>query len=283
MTIRSFTAFPRARLAALATAVGLCALCAGPARAQWFHWPNWDDALSPVQVERMVEASGYRLTAPVLRTGPVYLANVLGRDDDPERLVIDARDGRLLQRYAASPGGRQLAAAHDWAKRQRDDADAEDGWADSDDRAPPRPPGAIYGGDGAARLSLPLPAPRVEGSQGGQIARGDESSLPHVILAPPGATPDLTGDKPRPKPQARRKKPDTTPVAQPSVNPAAPAPQKSDAAVEAAPVAPRLAETKAPATAAAAPEVASPAPGPAAAPPRNAKSTPNDVPVAPLE
>ena len=55
-----------------------------------------------MQIERMVEASGYRLTGPVMRNGPVYLANVLGRENDRERLVIDARDGRLLQRYGAA-------------------------------------------------------------------------------------------------------------------------------------------------------------------------------------
>ena len=50
----------------------------------------------------MVQASGYRLTGPVQRNGAVYLANVLGSQDDLERLVIDARTAASLQRYRAS-------------------------------------------------------------------------------------------------------------------------------------------------------------------------------------
>ena len=97
MNIRSNLLFPRASVAALALAASFLSLGATSAKAQLFF--SWGDrAVSPMQVERMVEASGYRLTGPVMRNGPVYLANVLGRENDRERLVIDARDGRLLQR-----------------------------------------------------------------------------------------------------------------------------------------------------------------------------------------
>ena len=80
------------------------------AQAQWF---STDAALPPMQVERMVQASGYRLTGPVVRNGPVYLADVLGREDDRERLVIEANSGRLLQRYRAA-GRRQHFATNDY-------------------------------------------------------------------------------------------------------------------------------------------------------------------------
>src|SRR5579863_1475186 len=99
MKFRSSLSFPRASVAALALAASVLSLGATSASAQFLF--GWDRALPPMQIERMVEASGYRLTGPVMRNGPVYLANVFGRDNDRERLVIDARDGRLLQRYGA--------------------------------------------------------------------------------------------------------------------------------------------------------------------------------------
>ena len=83
MTIRSKRTLPGRWPAALALAAGLIVVGAGPAGAQWFRWPSWDSALAPAEVEHMIEASGYRLTGPVLRNGPIYLANVLGREDDP--------------------------------------------------------------------------------------------------------------------------------------------------------------------------------------------------------
>jgi hypothetical protein len=60
------------------------------------------------EIERMMQASGYQLTGPIIRRGPVYLADVLGREDDSERLVIDAHDGRLL--FAAK--------AEEWPKER---------------------------------------------------------------------------------------------------------------------------------------------------------------------
>jgi len=267
VTIRSKASFSRKGVAALALAASLAALQAGPAAAQWFRWPSWDSALSPGQVERMIGASGYRLTGPVQRSGPIYLANVLGRDDDLERLVIDARDGRLLQRYAVGQAGRRLAATADWGTRPRIQTNPDDDWLDRDDDSPPRPPGGILdgGGETAPRLLLP--------SQG-QVARGDDYSGPHVILAPPGASPEPPLERPKPKPQAKHKKPDATPLAQPAANPGAPTPPRPDAAAEPAPAAPRVADTKT----APEPEVV-----PAAPASKPAANAPNDVPVAPLE
>ncbi|MGA2042179.1 MAG: hypothetical protein ABSG83_02295 [Roseiarcus sp.] len=269
MTIRSKRTVPGRSIAALALAAGLIALGAKPAGAQWFRWPGWDPALSPAEVERMIEASGYRLTGPVLRDGPLYLANVLGREDDLERLVIDARDGRLLQRYAAASGYRRLAAAGAWSNRPRVDAAPNDGWLDRDDDAPPRPPAFIDGGgEGAPRLSLPQPK---------QIARGDDAAFPRVILAPPGASEEPAVDKPKPKPQAKRKRPDASPVAQPAPNPNPAAPAHADAAAGTSPpAAAGVADTKP-----ALEIVASPPVAPAA--PQAVAPAPNDVPVAPLE
>ncbi|WP_158814740.1 hypothetical protein [Methylocapsa sp. S129] len=96
MNMRSKSSFPRPTLAALALAACVMWMGPSPAHAQSF---NPDSALSPAQIERIISDSGYRLTGPVARHGRVYLANVLGQGDDPLRLVVDARNGRVLQRY----------------------------------------------------------------------------------------------------------------------------------------------------------------------------------------
>lgn len=294
MNMRSSSLFSGSKLAALALAAGLMTLGATSADAQWFRWPRWDAALPAVEVERLLEESGYRLTGPVYRNGPVYVANVLGRGADAERLIIDAHDGRLLQRYALAPARRAAVVAGDWASPRARVSPDDDAWLDNDDDAnAPRPPAALYGESSSASLHLPPPdpAPPLHAPQTDQVARADNSaSSPYVILAPPAAPHEPALEKPRPKPQARHRKPEPTPVASPAAapasidakatpgapaaaaTPAAPAQPQADAAAAAAS---RVADTKA----APAPEVIAPAP--AAPPPKAAK--PNDVPVAPLE
>lgn len=221
MNIRSNLLFPRASVAALALAASFLSLGATSAKAQLFF--SWGDrAVSPMQVERMVEASGYRLTGPVMRNGPVYLANVLGRENDRERLVIDARDGRLLQRYSAE-AHRQYAADGDWASRPRPRAYMFDGDFEREDDFPtPRPPSDVYSDSGAGLLHGPLLRQAPQGSQVARTedpaARAVDSSDPYVILAPPDV--GHAQDKAKPKPQAKHKKPEATPVAQPAANPA---------------------------------------------------------------
>ncbi len=114
MNIRSRWLLSPPRTAALALAVCVVAMGAPAARAQLF---NWDSTLSRGQVERMIQASGYRLTGPAIRHGAVYLANVLGPQNDLERLIVDARDGRVLQRFAAAP--RQAEGAARPRRRRR--------------------------------------------------------------------------------------------------------------------------------------------------------------------
>jgi hypothetical protein len=221
MNIRSNLSLPRASVAALVLAASVLSLGATSAKAQFLF--NWDQAVPPMAVERMVEASGYRLTGPVMRRGPVYLANVLGRDNDRERLVIDARDGRLLQRYSAEER-RQFSAGEDWSSRPRPRDFMFDGGFERDDNGPaPRPSADVYGDSGQL-----LHGPFVRSApQGSQVARAedpagrpgaDDSSDPYVILAPPDV--GHASDKAKPKPQAKHKKPDATPVAQPAANPA---------------------------------------------------------------
>jgi hypothetical protein len=99
MNSRSKSSFSSPMVWALALACSMVWIGRPSAQAQF----NRAAALLPSQIERMVLARGDKLTGPVVRRGPVYLANVLGREDDPERLVIDARSGRLLQRYPGEP------------------------------------------------------------------------------------------------------------------------------------------------------------------------------------
>jgi hypothetical protein len=292
----------RPRMAALATAALLWTLGPTSSQAQFFHW---NSTLSASQIERMVQASGYRLTGPVTRNGAVYLANVLGSQDDPERLVLDATDGRLLQRFIARHAGRQSA---EWPTRPRQQPVLSNGWLDGqeaypqapplaasstdwldndDGSPPPRPPVGIYGDTGQLPPRVaPLPVTHAP-----QVARADEQSGPRVILAPPAAgghEPVL--ERPRMKPQVKRHRPDAPMIARPSpaVAPIV-APEAKPAAVapEVAPTAPapRVADTKA-AAPIAVPEVA-PAPAPAPAAPVAKAPAPkpalNDVPVAPLQ
>jgi hypothetical protein len=263
---------------------------ASGAHAQFF---NWDSALSRGQVERMIQASGYRLTGPAIRHGAVYLANVLGPQNDLERLIVDARDGRVLQRFAAVRS--QPAPNGGWpGQPQESGSGSLFGWFSGDDDAvAPRPPAGL---DGNAESEPPRAAPLRPPVK--QIARTDDGAVPHVILAPIG-TPAATTrapvlEKPRPRPEVKRKKFDATPVAQPANTPADVKPTASvqptaapivapPAATIPAPAPPHVVESKAaPAPASMA---AAPAPAPAAAPPKPpaAKPSVNDVPVAPLE
>jgi hypothetical protein len=296
MNIRSGSLFSRPRAAAIALAAALVSLGAPCAQAQLF---NWDSALPPTQIERMIQASGYRLTGPVIRRGPVYLANVLGRDNDPERLIIDAKEGRLLQRFPAA-GRRQPLVSDGWSS-QPPQTGSLFGWltGGDDDAVAPRPPAGLDGEAPSEPLRAapvaPIHAPAIK-----EVARADDAASPYVIPAPNGAPAAIHApllEKPRLRPQAKHKKPETTPVvalpasaptdgkpapvAQPAAVPSAATPTKSDASGEPAAPAPRVADTKfAPALAPTPAAVAPSAPPPKAP---AAKPALNDVPVAPLE
>ena len=63
MNIRSNLFLPRASAAALVLAASVLSL--GATSAQGAMLFNWDRTVPPMEVERMVEASGYRLTGPI--------------------------------------------------------------------------------------------------------------------------------------------------------------------------------------------------------------------------
>ena len=106
MSIRSKLPFPRSALAALALAAAMIWIGLSPARSQS---PNANSALPPSRIARIIEEGGYQLTGPITRHGRVYLANVVGPEDDTLRLVIDAHSGRFLQRTPSAPALRQTA------------------------------------------------------------------------------------------------------------------------------------------------------------------------------
>jgi hypothetical protein len=281
LTIQSRRIFSRPRAAALALAVSLVGLGASAAQAQLF---NWDSALPRAQVERMIQASGYRLTGPIIRRGAVYLANVLGPRDDLERLIVDAGDGRVLQRF---PAVRRADLYGGWPGQPPRPASMF-GWlggSGEDDAAAPRPPSDLDGEtEGEPFRIAPARPPVVK-----QVARTDDAAVPHVILAPigtPAATPRAPLlEKPRPRPEVKRKKFDGTPVAQPATTPGegkpTPVAQPATAPAVATPVAAATAPHVAEGKAAFAPTTAAPV----ASPPKASAARPavNDVPVAPLE
>ena len=234
---------PRQRRLALA-AILLCA-AAAPAQAQWF---NLGSGLRPEQVEREIMVSGYQLTGPITRNGGVYLADVLGPRGEPQRLLVDATDGRLLQRYRArrAPGLAQ-------------------GFYPTPGEPITRPPGLVE-----SRLSSePLVIPdsrRYQGDQ--QVARTEQPVFSIFNLTPPAApvapaAPEIV-ERPKHKPAVvKRRKIDAAPVVQPAALPASPTATAPDtpAPVSSAPAETVVAPTPAAAPAAvAAPVVAAPPP-----------------------
>ena len=87
---------------------GFIVLTAVPATAQWL--PPFA-AVSPREVEQMLEAQGYLLIAPLHRRPRIYLADVSAGPAGYQRLVIDAWSGEILQRFVPPPRrwGPQLA------------------------------------------------------------------------------------------------------------------------------------------------------------------------------
>jgi len=66
---------------------------------------------SPYEIERQLAASGYVLSGPLTLRGDVYLADVVVRGEGPERLVIDAQSGRVVERYRGRTDRWREAAA----------------------------------------------------------------------------------------------------------------------------------------------------------------------------
>jgi hypothetical protein len=235
-------------LAACVVAGGLATFTASSAQAQLFNF-LFGDGLRASQVERMLEIRGMQPLGPVTRSGRVYIADVASGGGRPQRLIIDAYDGRILERFRLGP--RYYA-----------------------DIAAPRPPADI------AADPVERPAPNSSSSGGWpvvipffgeSVARGDDSTSPNIAAVSHGDDVDAKG---KAKAQAKHKKIDLTPTAQPSSTPTDAKPATSEAS-SGAPPAPDIKVTPAPATPA-----SNVAPTPKAA---GGKPAINDVPVDPLD
>ncbi len=275
----------RAR-ASLALAAALVMLAPG-ARAQSLLFPREP---SPERVEYMLESAGYELRSELARRGDVYLGDVVSESGARERLVIDARTGRILESFP-------MGMRH-WREARLGD------WRDPDDAAPPE---WGYGGDAPPRPPRPLRMePRAD-------AGGDErtrpapdghaeiSPKPNVIYGPDAAAPAADTDKAKAKAKihvAHKKKPVIASLAPPDktapdpVKPLAGAPKPAadgKPALDVKPAAPQAAAPEKPAEEAPKPVAeAKPAPEVKIAPnpePRPEKKTKpvNDVPVDPLD
>ena len=249
----------RSRLAL--AAVVLCAAIA-PAQAQWF---NLGSGLRPDQVEREIAASGYQLTGPVTRNGGVYLADVLGPRGEPQRLLVDATDGRLLQRYRArrAPG---LSPGL---------------YANTGDSVL-RPPGLVE--SPLASDPLVIPGSRRNPADQ-QVARTESPIFSIFNLTPPAApvAPEMV-EKPKHKPAVvKRRKLDAAPLAQPAALPASTPPAAAAPDAPAAAVAPAPAQTVVAPAPAPAPVAAPVVAAPPAAEPRVADTKPPVAPAKPAK
>ena len=81
---------------------GLIAFAAVPvAMAQWL--PPWRAVVSAGDIAHQLEAQGYMLIAPLQRRPGVYLADVRAGPAGYQRLVIDARNGEIIERFISPP------------------------------------------------------------------------------------------------------------------------------------------------------------------------------------
>ncbi len=247
---------PSRRWGWAAAALVLSALpTAAPAQAQGFFFLFGSP--SPYEIERRLAAAGYALTGPLTMRGDVYLADVVVRGEGPERLVIDAHSGRIVERYRGRADRWREAAAP-----------PPSAWSD-DPRLwnGPRPP-ALIGPDGAPPDSFEPAKPSV-------------LELPKAEKPKPKAAETKPKATPKPAPVANVNNPPPAAVVPPPAAPASPSPAPSAAAAPASP-APAASPSPAPSVEAAkvdAPSVAKP---PATAAPAKSKAV-NDIPVTPLD
>jgi hypothetical protein len=244
---------PRRRAAHLAAAVAVLLALSPAAKAQGLFsffggGPSSDD------IERRLEASGYELTHTLIRRGDVYLADVAVGRGDVERLVIDAENGRIVQRFRAGWERPRDAAPRAWDSEPFDARDS-----------PPRPPVDVDRGGSGDALDLPDARAEPRAPTGDRIARSGARAI----------SPDPL-EKPKPKPSEAKHK---TTAPAPAVKAAALTPPEANGAPAAKPP-PRAAAADAPGSVAGA---ASPPPEAPAAPAPTKSKAVNDLPVTPLD
>jgi hypothetical protein len=260
-----------------------------PAKAQGFF--SFYE-MSPRQVVNMLEDDGYELRGPMVRRGDVYVCNVVSVSGRSVRLIVDARDGHILARYALR-SLRRDGGDDDTARGLRpprdigDDADSGEGPATHREQQALgdlfNPPSRVYGNDSlfpsrpgpdAAPATRPKPhhagkkhkepsvakapaaGPTPEATPSTDAAAAPKpDSSPVAAVAPGSSTPEL-------KKPAEATKPDIGPKPAASPEPAQAKSADADKAVPSAPVEPK--------------------PEPAAKPERSRKKL-NDLPVDTLD
>jgi len=233
--------------AASGLALAAALVFATPSRAQGFF--SFYE-MSPRQIVGVLADDGYELRGPMLRRGDVYIADVTSASGRSVRLIVSARDGRIVDRYAAAPRWRQYDDSDETSRVVRSPSDDDN--RDSAD----------HGGRGQMALGdLFNPPSRVYGND----------SLFSPKPTPPASIPDDSA--PKPKRHVVKKHKDTG-VAKAAPAPAAPAtvdaPKPEETGSSVAAVAPNSApEPKKPAV-----EPVKPAPTEAAKPaePKSAAS-----------
>ena len=259
---------PSRRLAWAAATVVLLALpTAAPAQGFFFLFGS----PSPNEIERQLAAAGYLVTGPLTLRGDVYLADVVVRGEGPERLVIDAHSGRIVERYRGrADHWREVAAPPPSA--WGDDPSLWNG---------PRPPASI-GPDIAPPDAFTPPKPDVLETPKAKPKSAETKSKPtpkpapvaNVNNPPPAAVvPPLAAKPPAAPPAAVSSSPAAAPL---SPNPAPSAAAAPASPAPAAPPSPAIEAAKTDA-----PGVAKPLPPSAAAPAKS--KVVNDIPVTPLD
>jgi hypothetical protein len=248
-------AFRFATTSGLALAAALFAT--GATRAQSF-FDSYQ--LSPRQVAGVLSDDGYQLRGPIMRRGDVYVCDAVSVSGRSVRLIVSARDGRVIDRYVTDDHRRYADDSRDW------------GWSrsprtveDEDNRpAQPRdqfalgdlfnPPSRVYGNDMFAPRPTPAPSPtsdsvespkpkhhalkkhhesgpavaKAPASEPTPAAQPSATPSPSVAAVAPSAPEKSSVEPPKPAPTPDVVKPAPTPEA---VAPA-PSPQPKQAAVE---------------------------------------------------
>lgn len=175
------------------------------ATAQWLP-PPWF-APPPVAIERSLEAQGYVLRGPLIGRSGVYLADVSAGPAGYQRLVIDARNGQILERFVA-PGrtwGPMLAA--------RDEGFGE-------------PPPGVAGPPLSGEFpNAPGPAPAAKSAHGARA----NIQIPAAISPYDGREAPASA-KVKPKSVSTERRPQATKPAAPTINPPLPPPAPREAA-----------------------------------------------------
>ncbi len=198
------------------------------------------EALPRRAVRRVVESQGYDVIGPIQLSGQVYLVPVEDMRGRVSRLVVDARDGEIIDRAGA--GGPPRPPANVGRARDRYAAAP-----DASRRLPPLPL-EPYGRFGGYEYGGPVPPPPASSRErlargtpdGAYAPRGDEYDVePGLGPVPPPPAPRAT-ERARPnqqRPAARTQKPARQqqaarppaaekPAAAPAARAAAPSPSK---------------------------------------------------------